>query len=282
MKKTTTYSYLLVILFLTLCSLHLKAQETSKQDDNLWDMIKYDGVSIFNSTIHPFTRPFHWNGKDWLTMGLITAGTGVVYTLDEPAKDFFLDNGEHIPPFIKDFGFRAGKPLVNYGFTSGVYAIGLFTKNEKIRKTGVLMIASATAGGLIQTVSKTVVGRARPQTGKGKNYFKFYSEEAGYHSFPSGHSILSFTTFYAISKQFENPYIKTGLWTLGLISPVSRLWAGAHWLTDVGLGITLSVLIVDSIDNYLTKKERYTTKPNKNISWNLNIQRNQIGITGRF
>lgn len=39
-----------------------------------------------------------------------------------------------------------------------------------------------------------------------------------------------------------------------MITPVSRLWAGAHWVTDVALGIAISVAVVDSIDNYLKKE----------------------------
>ena len=150
----------------------------------------------------------------------------------------------------------------------------MLTKNEKIRKTGVLLIASATAGGIIQTISKTVVGRARPGTNEGNNSFDFLSNKASYHSFPSGHTILSFTTAYAIGKQFKSPYVKGGIYALGLISPVSRLWAGAHWLTDVSLGLVLSVVVVDTIDNYLNKKERYVTYKNPNklhIKWNLTV-----------
>jgi len=196
---------------------------------------------------------------------------------------FFSDQEDDIPGFIKETGFRFGKPLINYGLTTGVYAFGLLTKNEKVRKTGVLLIASATAGGIIQTVSKTLAGRARPLTGKGNDRFKFYSSEADYHSFPSGHAILSFTTAYAISKQFRNPYIKGGIWALGMVSPVSRLWSGAHWLTDVVLGIALSVVIVDGIDNYLNKNDRYVYNPNTfKIKWDITIGAGQLGVVGRF
>ncbi|WP_299183146.1 phosphatase PAP2 family protein [uncultured Aquimarina sp.] len=248
-----------------------------------WQMLKYDGVSAFGGLKHAYTQPFRWKGKDWATFGGIVAGTALLYLIDEPANDFFTDQRDDIPDFIRETGFRFGKPIVNYGLTTGIYAFGLITKNEKVRKTGVLLIASATAGGIIQTVSKTLAGRARPYTGKGKDAFKFYSSEADYHSFPSGHAILSFTTAYAISKQFENPYIKGGIYALGLISPVSRLWEGAHWLTDVTLGIVLSVVIVDGIDNYLNKKERYVYDSKKfKIKWDLRLGAGQLGVIGRF
>jgi len=257
--------------------------EKSPQEMTRWQMLKYDGVSAFGGVTNAYTQPFRWKGKDWATFGGILAGTALVYLIDEPANDFFTDQEDDIPSFVKETGFRFGKPLVNYGLTTGIYAFGLITKNEKVRKTGVLLIASATAGGIIQTVSKTLAGRARPYTGKGKDSFKFYASEADYHSFPSGHAILSFTTAYAISKQFDNPYVKGGIYALGLVSPISRLWSGAHWLTDVTLGIVLSVVIVDGIDNYLNKKERYVYDSKKfKIKWDLKLGAGQLGVVGTF
>ncbi|KAA1243021.1 phosphatase PAP2 family protein [Aquimarina sp. RZ0] len=258
-------------------------REIKKTDMTRWQMLKHDGVSVFGGVKNAYTQPIRWKGRDWATFGGIVAGSALIYLIDEPANDFFADQEEDIPDFIKETGFRFGKPLVNYGLTTGVYAFGLLTKNEKVRKTGVLLIASATAGGIIQTVSKTLAGRARPYTEKGKDSFKFYSSEAGYHSFPSGHAILSFTTAYAISKQFKNPYIKGGIYALGLVSPVSRLWAGAHWLTDVTLGIALSVVIVDGIDNYLNKNERYAYRKKKpKVVWDITLGASQLGVVGRF
>lgn len=255
----------------------------SKDEMTRWQMLKYDGASVFGGVKNAYTQPFRWKGKDWATFGGIAAGSTLLYLIDDSANDYFRDQEDDIPDFVKSVGFRFGKPLINYGLTTGVYAFGLITKNEKVRKTGVLLISSATAGGIIQTISKTVVGRARPVSGKDKDDFKFYSSEAAYHSFPSGHTILSFTTAYAVGKQFKNPYIKGGIYTLGLVSPISRLWAGAHWLTDVTLGVVLSVVIVDGIDNHLNKKDRYVYDSNKfKVNWDFQLGINSLGVIGRF
>ncbi len=248
-----------------------------------WQMIKYDGASVFGGVKHVYTSPLRWKGKDWLTFGGIMAGNAILLAVDEPANDVFIKQGSGVPDLIKEAGFRFGKPLLNYGLTTSVYTLGLLTKNEKIRKTGVLLIASATAGGLLQTLSKTAVGRARPLTGEGSLSFRFWSSGAGYHSFPSGHAILSFTTAHAFAKQFDNLFVKGGIYALGLVTPVSRLWEGAHWLTDVTLGLALSVVIVDSVDNYLKKDDRYVHGAKKHkIRWNLRLGASQIGVVGRF
>ena len=258
-----------------------------KQTDSLpslWELAKYDGVSAFNGLTTTYTKPLKWGKKDFLMAGAIVAGTGALFLIDEPANDWFMEQGEHVPDFIQDAAWYFGKPQYNYSLNGAIYLYGLFTRNEKVRKTGVLLISAASTAGLLQTISKTVTGRARPMTGEGRASFDPFSNEAGYHSFPSGHTILAVTTAYAIGKQFENPYIKAGIYTLGMITPISRLWAGAHWLSDVGLSLAISVLTVEAIDSYLNNERDYGSKdPSKtSITWDLHVGGGGIGIRGTF
>ncbi|GAA4273083.1 phosphatase PAP2 family protein [Aquimarina gracilis] len=284
----------LVLLAQTSYSQELASEDQKKPQDTItpkesqkemtrWQMIKHDGLSVYGGVKHVYTGPLRWKGKDWLTFGGIMAGNALLLAVDEPADEVFTKQGDGVPDLIKEAGFRFGKPLLNYGLTTSVYTLGLITKNEKIRRTGVLLIASATAGGLLQTLGKTAVGRARPLEGEGNLSFRFWSSAAGYHSFPSGHAILAFTTAHAFAKQFDNLWVKGGIYALGMITPVSRLWDGAHWLTDVTLGLVMSVFIVDSVDNYLKKDNRYAYGNKKSkIRWNLRIGAGQIGVIGRF
>ncbi len=247
-----------------------------------WQMLQYDGGSILRGVGYAYSAPLRWDTADWITLGGVVAGTGIMWATDESTSDYFTNQGHDVPQWVKEVGFRFGKPLPNYGITGGIYAVGILTKNEKIRRTGVLLISSATAAGVLQTVLKSAVGRARPTAGVGAASFKPFSGDEKFHSFPSGHAILSFTTAYAISKQFESPWIKGGIWAVGMVTPVSRLWAGAHWLSDVGIGMVLSVVTVESIDRYLNAKRGYKTSSKNKISWNLNLTPQTIGVVGVF
>jgi len=274
----------LSLLFICLFKTVLVGQEL-KENDSLptnWEMMKYDGASIFGSVKNTYTAPLSWEKDDFITAGAVVLGTAALYTFDEESSDYFRKQEEDTPELIKDIGWYFGRPLNNYGITGAVYLVGLFTKNEKVRRTGVLMISAATASGIIQSISKTAVGRARPTAEEGKNSFEPFSSKADYHSFPSGHTILSFTTMYALSKQFNNPYIKAGLMGVGLISPVSRLWSGAHWLTDVGLSIAVSVIVVDSIDKYLDNERNYGDPNKKGITWKMHMGLGTVGFVGTF
>lgn len=256
---------------------------TERHENSIWDDLKYDGESVYRGVLHVYGSPGRWTSKDWTTAGCLTAGTAMLWLGDEPIGEYFLEQGQQAPGILKEGAFYFGKPLYNYSITGGIYCFGLLTHNQKVRETGVLLITSATAGGLLQTFLKNAVGRARPGAGKGSASFKPFSAEPSYHSFPSGHTILSFTTAYAISKQFKSPWAKAGLWALGMVTPVSRMWEDAHWASDVGAGIIISVLTVESIDKYLKNKRNYDpTTAKKKISWNLQLNRQTVGVVGTF
>jgi len=249
-----------------------------------WDMLKYDSRNIFMSIGHSYTRPLYWKGEQWADFGATVLGTGAAYLFDDGTSEYFRSIKEDVPEVIRDYGFEYGSPANNYLITGGVYAVGLVIKNEKLRRTGVLLIASASSAGLLQQILKSAVGRARPLSGKSKDTYRpFWNGDREFHSFPSGHAILAMTNAHAIAKQFKSPWIKGGIYTLGSIPAISRLWEGKHWLSDIVMGVAISVFTVESIDRYLDKKynEKYNDR-SKNLSWNLNFGPGQIGLAVQF
>lgn len=274
-----TISFLLLIISISLFGQNIP----NNTSQTTWQLLKYDVGNIFKGMGYAYSRPLHWQKEQWLTFGAITAGTGAFYLFDEESSDYFISKKEDIPQVISDYGWSVGSPQKNYMITGAVYFTGLFTKNEKLRRTGVLLVSSASAAGLFQQLTKSVIGRARPVSGKSKDTFDPFNSHRNFHSFPSGHTMLAFTNAYAIAKQFKNPWIKAGLYTVGLIPGVSRLWEGQHWLSDVALGVAISIFTVESIDRYLDRK--YEQKYNdqvKKISWNLSFSPRQVGVVARF
>tara|TARA_R110002051_G_scaffold192723_1_gene261262 strand:- start:10717 stop:11610 length:894 start_codon:yes stop_codon:yes gene_type:complete len=257
--------------------------DSIKPDEKRWQLFKYDMKHVFGGLGHSYAKPLHWKGKDWATLGYTALGTGILFLVDDETSKFARIQREGIPKSVREYGSKIGNPTYNYALTGGIYMTGLVTKNEKIRQTGVLMIASASAAGLLQQIAKSAVGRARPVSGKSKDTFDPFSTSRSFHSFPSGHAILAFTNAYAIGKQFNNPWLKGGIYAVGLIPGVSRIWDGQHWLSDVALGIAISVFTVESIDKYLKHKySNAASKDKKLVSWNLNLGLNRVGITGNF
>ena len=281
MKNNNLNYNLGIIIFLSFLNLtYSQEHENIEIKESTWSLLKKDGTSILQGVKHAYTQPFKWKKDDWLTAGGIVAGTAIMYIYDEQTSEMFIKQGEGAPQMLKEIGWYYGSPQNFFMISTGVYGYGLLANNEAFRHTGVLIISSAVATGLIQTISKNAFGRARPSQEVGSREFKFMSKESGYHSFPSGHSILSFTASHAIAKQFESLWVKGGVYAVGLIAPVSRLWAGAHWLTDVTLGMVLSIVIVDGIDNFLQQKKDENKE--KLINWNVKMGANGVGLIGVF
>lgn len=274
----------LFLLFICLASPDAYCQDTiTVESDSRWDMFKYDASNMLKGVGYMYSRPLHWKQEQFLIFGGVLAGTGGLYLVDDETSRFISNQRESVPELIREYGQFYGNPDNNYLVTGAVYLTGLISKNEKLRRTGVLLISSASAAGILQQISKSVVGRARPVSEKGKDTFEPFSGDRNFHSFPSGHTILAFTNAYAIGKQFRSPWIKGGIYTIGLIPGVSRVWDRQHWLSDFAMGIAISVFTVEAIDRYLDSK--YANKYNngtKKVSWNLNFSAGQMGIVWNF
>ena len=267
--------------YLLFSNISLAQEDTIATKNSIWKQLAFDGKFTLQSVGNGFTQPLRWQKDDFITAGGIIAGTGILYLSDKEARYFFQNHQNDIPQVVKDVGWYFGSPQNFFMITAGIYGFGLITDNEKVRHTGVLIIASAVTSGIIQSISKTAVGRARPMSGN-RDDFKPFDGTAGYHSFPSGHAILSFSMAHSIAKQFDNFWVKAGIYTVGSIAPISRLWADAHWLSDVGLGIAISIVVVDGVDNFMKKKNAYNYSKPKQINWQLKAGYGTIGFVGTF
>ena len=264
---------------------------TAVTKDSRWKMLKYDVGNMFTSVGYSYARPLHWKGKQWLEFAGISAGTGFVYLFDNQTSEFIQNQRGGVPKIIREYGEFYGNPENNYLATGGVYLAGLLSKNEKLRRTGVLLVASATSAGLLQQIAKSIVGRARPVANLGKDTFDPFNSNRNFHSFPSGHALLAFTNAYAIGKQFKSPWVKGGIYTLGAIPGISRIWDGQHWLSDVVLAWAISIVTVESIDRYLDRKysQKYNDESHrqaylkdKRTSLDLNFGAGTVGVALRF
>ena len=283
MKLILTFFFLYYFIGNHVYAQNLDYTKSSDSTETVWSLFKHDAKYTLKGVGHSVTRPVHWKGDDFAKLGILFVGTASMSLADNSIRAFSQNNRDDFPKAIRDFGWYFGNPQNYFMANAGLYGFGLITKNEKIRKTSVLIISSSITTGFLQTLTKTVVGRARPGSGLDHLEFKPFSDKARYHSFPSGHTVMSITMSHAIAKQFENTWVKVGIYSIGAIAPISRLIDDAHWITDIAFSAVLSIIVVDSIDNYLFGEKAYDyPKKEKHISWNLRFGANQIGIVGSF
>ncbi|MGJ8658675.1 MAG: phosphatase PAP2 family protein [Cellulophaga fucicola] len=272
---------LLLLLSFTISSAQLSPKPTDST--TIWKTFKYDANSSWRGIKHSVTRPLHWKGKDFAKFGSLFVGTAIIATADRQTSDFFINQEQHLPHGVKEFGFYFAKPQYYFAMNAGVYGVGLFTKNEQIRKTGVLIISSSITAGYLQIMARSAFGRARPYSGKDPYTFKPFEGTEEYFSFPSGHTVLGMTVAHSIAKQFDNTWVKVGIYSVGSLPAISRMVNGSHWLSDVAFGAAFSIFVVDGIDKFLFKEKLYDypIKP-KLVTWNLKFSGSQIGIVGTF
>jgi membrane-associated phospholipid phosphatase len=283
MGNTFSRTILLIFIYCNVAGAQQLPIDKPADSATTWEILKYDGRSTIDGLGHAFTRPFYWKKKDFTKLGVMVIGSFALSSIDDEANTFFERQESAVPEVIQDFGWYFGSPQNFFMTTAGIYGYGLLSKNEKVRKTGVLIVASSITSGLLQSIGKTVIGRARPSEGLGSGSFDFFSNKPGFHSFPSGHAILSITMAHAIAKQFNGLGSKIVIYSLGSIAPLSRLLNGAHWLTDITFSAALSIMVVDSIDKFLFEFRRYDyPKKEKLISWNFTLSPNRIGLIGTF
>jgi membrane-associated phospholipid phosphatase len=89
---------------------------------------------------------------------------------------------------------------------------------------------------------KIVFGRARPEYGA---EFTFFSLDAHYNSFPSGHSADAFVSgvflFYLMKRSKYNAYRLLPL-AYALLMAVSRVIVSAHYPSDIVAGMAIGIL----------------------------------------
>ncbi|MFD1139469.1 phosphatase PAP2 family protein [Larkinella insperata] len=205
-----------------------------------------DGVSAFHTIVKSYARPLHWQKRDFLRLGGALAISAAGLLVEQRLYTFTQQNQTATLDHLERVGFRLGQPQLNYPIMLTLWGSGVLLNNDWLRDTGIMVIASVTTSGLIQTASKEIFGRPRPNTGMGNVALRPFGGPA-YHSFPSGHASLATATFWVLAKQVNWVPLKVVFYALPLITGASRIYAGAHWLSDVFLGTALGIAFAESV-----------------------------------
>ena len=283
---------ILLLLFLLSCfgktfSQTQKISLNLNTNKNLWQNFTYDLGNMAGGMGYAYSRPLYWKKKQFTHFGYIAAGTTSLYFIDDNVDKWADGWRGDVPRWLVNYGNDVGSPNNNFMLTGAVYLAGLFTENPKLRRTGVLLISSASASGLMQQITKRIIGRARPKANVGKDVFDplHFDRVYDYDSFPSGHVMLGFTNAYAIAKQFKSPWVKAGLYTIGSIPGLSRIIDRFHWFSDVAFSTALSIFIVEAVDRFLDNKydQKYNPiKKEQKVVWDLKVTPQTFGVVMNF
>jgi membrane-associated phospholipid phosphatase len=226
-----------------------------------------DALRFADGIINTYTAPTRWKANDWLKFGAILGGTTALTIADRPVREFWQRQNNDVLDHVSDFGYHYGKPYSAFIFSGGFYAVGLLMKNEWARETGLALSTSLLTAGLLEMGLKPLIGRARPSKGEGNYSMSFFNEEAGYHSFPSGHASMAFTISFVMAKRSKSVPVKIFFYTLATSTAVCRLYSDAHWISDIAFGSIIAWYCSEAaIQRLQTNRMK---DPRKNTKWNL-------------
>ncbi|NKJ04472.1 phosphatase PAP2 family protein [Rhizobium sp. SG741] len=178
-----------------------------------------------------------------------------------------------------------GTGLLVLSFSGALLIFAILAPAHKLRKsarTGADLVATAAAfvflsvagGGLVDSLAKNIIGRARPELlqTNGAFYFRPVAFHADFASFPSGHSATAGAMAMSLALVF--PRLRPIFMPAGVLICLSRQWVGAHWASDTlmgwGVGIAFALWLAHAFarrrllftygsDGRLCPGERYKT-----------------------
>lgn len=181
----------------------------------------------------------------WLLGAVIVAAIiAAAFYFDEAVRNFIAN---HQNPVLRNLMRNVSR----FGdwpehFVAGLLLAGIawMRGNKKWTRIFVAMLVALAIAGLVARVIKISTGRARPsvKTEQVWNGPRFSSK---FHAFPSGHVVAS-TAFFGVLA-FANWRIGTPCLAIPILIGFSRIYGGAHYLSDVvcaaALGIICALLI---------------------------------------
>jgi len=140
-----------------------------------------------------------------------------------------------------------GTGLLVLSFSGTLLMFAILAPAYKLRKsmrTGADLIATAAVfvflavagGGIVASLAKNIIGRARPELlqTNGAFYFRPLALHADFASFPSGHSATAGAMAMSLALVF--PRLRPIFMPVGVLICLSRQWVGAHWASDTLMG----------------------------------------------
>lgn len=177
-----------------------------------------------------WTSPFHMHRGDapwWIGFGAVTAG--LIATDKWTSRQLPNTNDQtKISRYLSD----PGAVYTLYPIAGAFYLGGALADNAKLREAGALGAEALTDSLIVVSVLKVISGRERPEEGRGNGRFF-----AGGTSFPSGHSIMSWSLASIVAHEYHaTPIIPISAYSLAAIVSASRFSGRKHYASDIIAG----------------------------------------------
>ncbi|MEO0150421.1 MAG: phosphatase PAP2 family protein [candidate division WOR-3 bacterium] len=170
-----------------------------------------------------------------------------MFNLDERIRNYSLNYKNDFLNSSFNFLNELGEGQYHIIGYSVLYFISKLKNDEKLEKFSINGLKSFLISGSTVLGLKYIFGRARPYTDEGSLSFKTFNLNNDYQSFPSGHTIIAFTTASYLSSQLNNKFISVLSYSLAIGVGMARIYKDQHWFSDVIAGAVLGIIIGGNI-----------------------------------
>lgn len=192
--------------------------------------------------------PTKWDKTDIIIASSVAATTTFLYFHDEEITTYFqskqsvgLDNAN------KYFFDPFGKMYYTVPLMGAMYLYGQLGNKQKPKVVAMDFVKASVFSGLIVTGIKHIAHRHRPfQTSplNNKLWDGPLTDNWEHTSFPSGHTIMSFTFASVLAEHYKDRlWVPITVYSLATASGLARIYAQKHWSTDVVVGAALGYAI---------------------------------------
>jgi len=178
---------------------------------------------------------FYW------PIGIVIAAViiAAAFYFDEAVRTFIASHQNRgMGDFMRNVS-RFGDWPEHFGVGLVLAGVAWWRGNKKWTHIFLLMLIALALAGLAARVVKISTGRARPSV-KTEEVWNGPRWSSKYHAFPSGHVVAS-TAFFAVLV-FANWRIGLPCLTIPILIGCSRIYGGAHYLSDVICAAILGIL----------------------------------------
>ena len=181
-----------------------------------------------------YTAPFHRSEIKWV-IGLPVVTAGLI-AIDKHASGALPRNPSSASADISDLGLFATAGAV------GVLLIDGTTRGDShALETGVLGAEAMANSGVVYAVLQLIAERERPLQGTGQGHF--FRTSGLDNSFPSAHTIITWTAASTIAHEYPKPWVEWLAYGTAAAVSVTRFTSLQHFPSDAVVGSTLGYLI---------------------------------------
>ncbi len=156
-------------------------------------------------------------------------GTTALVVTDRHTIGIVSRDNENISRNISNVGLYGTEAAA-----AGIFLTGLLTDNAHAKETGFITGEALLNAYPVYIAMQLIAGRERPDQGAGHG--RFFQDHSTNTSFPSGHSMFTWTMAAVIAHEYPRTWVKVLAYTTAAVVSVARYTGREHFVSDTALG----------------------------------------------